>query len=176
MQFIKKVQRSPQKVLLRSLLCSHEILFTGGISPNFIVINLVVSTIFCLIECFFLVLVLWRLLLPSRAFSFICLFWTTMTYQRESSVRCNSFHNTKTRQNTFNIILWRLLLKSYRFSFVAVHCGFRNFWNFCKVLSKYENCKIIQKFVVVNCNSYFCWLSQVSENWFCPSKGYRGRC
>ena len=95
---------------------------------------------------------------------------------RESSVRRNSLHNPKTRQNTFNIILWRLLLKSYRLSFVAVHCGFRNFWKFCKVSSKYENCKIIQKFVVVNCNLHICWLSQVSENWFCPSKGYRGRC
>ena len=34
-----------------------------------------------------------------------------MMYQRESSVCCNRLHNTKTRQNTFNIILWRLLSK-----------------------------------------------------------------
>ena len=42
-------------------------------------------------------------------------FWTTMTYERESSTRYNSLHNTKTTQNVFNIILWRLLLEILKF-------------------------------------------------------------
>ena len=79
-----------------------------------------------ILNTFRVVLVLWRqlhrvelslsyvivVLKKSSCGDGISFFRTTMTYERGSSTRYNSLHNTKTTQYVFNIILWRLLHES----------------------------------------------------------------